>query len=383
MPFTLLRIPTQVPMKNNLLLLVFSFYLLSCSFSETTNHKGQPVIQANSDYSEYRVGEDWYRGYWSIAPHVEHDTLKITCYNAIESFEFKTDNDSIEFEIGPGGIKDFYIQMGEDTFAHTIIQGMAFETTSLSFENTSNPNTQFKFQNEESAYLNDLKKEYPLDFIDDEKSDTEVVLAVLNWTHNRWNHNGNNSPSKNDAITILNEAKEGQEFPCFAYAIVLRDQLSALGFKARTVYLKTKDAATRRSSPGHVASEVYLVDLQKWVFVDGQFNVMPILDDIPLNAVEFQDAISNRYADFELMSLSEEKTSKNSYVNFVYDYLYYFDASFDNRYEKEEWFTVDGKSSLMLVPSGVENLSRINFWDSEINYCLYTNSLEDFYARPI
>lgn len=58
------------------------------------------------------------------------------------------------------------------------------------------------------------------------------ILSILNWTHHQWKHDGNRSPKKNDAISILNEVKEGARFPCFAYAIVLRDQLTAHGFKA-------------------------------------------------------------------------------------------------------------------------------------------------------
>ena len=60
-----------------------------------------------SDYSEYRIGNDWYRGQWSIAPQVEHDTLKVLCYNSKETFEFRTDNDRIEFEIEPNTTKSF------------------------------------------------------------------------------------------------------------------------------------------------------------------------------------------------------------------------------------------------------------------------------------
>jgi len=85
----------------------------------------------------------------------------------------------------------------------------------------------------------------------------------------------------NDAISILKEAEEGRQFPCFAFAIVLRDQLNAMGFNARTVYLKSKNARRSKYPPGHVATEVYLNDLKKWVFIDGQFNVLPILDEIP------------------------------------------------------------------------------------------------------
>lgn len=277
---------------------------------------------------------------------------------------------------------DFYVQMNEDTYAHTIIKGVAFESDQLNFDNSRNAILDIKYQQEESAYLNRLKNSYPLDFNNNALSDTEVVLQVLNWTNSRWEHSGNNSPSKNDAITILNEASEGQQFPCFAYAIVLRDQLNALDFKARTIYLKTKDAANRNGPPGHVATEVYLEDLEKWIFIDGQFNVMPVLNGVPLNAVEFQNSISNDYDKFELKSLSKEKMAKNKYVDFVYDYLYYFDTSMDNRYEKEESHVIDDKSSIMLVPKGAKNLTHIDFWNMDVDYCVYTNSIQDFYTKP-
>ncbi|MEL6135706.1 MAG: transglutaminase domain-containing protein, partial [Bacteroidota bacterium] len=180
------------------------------------------MLIAKSDYSEYRIGEDWYKGQWRIAPEVTHDTLKVTCYNPKEAFVFKTDSDSITFDLKPNKAKDFYVQMGKETYAHTVIEGVPFNSNQLNFGNSQNVDFEFKYQTGESAYLEDLKRTFPLEFVDGNMDDTDIVLAVLNWTHTRWKHNGNNSPSKNDAITILNEAKEGQRFPCFAYAIVLR-----------------------------------------------------------------------------------------------------------------------------------------------------------------
>jgi len=363
-------------------ILLLSFALGACTSSKLLTYQGSPCLRATSHYSEYRIGEDWYKGQWRIAPEVEHDTLTITCYQAKESFAFKTDSDSISFDIKPHAVKDFYVQMDESTYAHTVIKGVAFQSNPITFKDSKRPKLTFKYQEGASEYLAELKETYPLEFIDSKMNDTEVVLAVLNWTHHRWEHNGNNSPSKGDAITILNEAQEGQRFPCFAYAIVLKDQLNALGYQARTVYLKTQDAEHRKSSPGHVATEVYLKDLEKWIFVDGQFNVMPVLKGKPLNAVEFQEALSHHYSDVELRSKSVEITSKKNYVTFVYDYLFYFDTHFDNRYEKEAWHTVDGKSSLMLVPVGAPHLAHIDMWDLEIDYCAYTHSVADFYARP-
>lgn len=258
-----------------------------------------------------------------------------------------------------------------------------FESNKINYNSEQRKESiKFIYQNEFSAFLKELKKEYPLDGVFDEKdSDTEKVLKILNWTNSRWKHNGRNAPEKNDAISILKEAEQGGQFPCFAFAIVLRDQLNASGFKARTVYLKTKNAKRSKYPPGHVATEVFLNDLKKWIFIDGQFNVMPTLGQTPINAVEFQQAITNQTKDLKLLSLNSI-VKEEEYYSFVYPYLFYLDTSLDNRYEKDKPYEVNGKSSVMLVPVGAKNLGRINFWDMNINDCIYTNSTLDFYAEP-
>ncbi|NQX90850.1 MAG: transglutaminase domain-containing protein [Flavobacteriales bacterium] len=368
-------------MKTPIIAMV-SLMLSSMAFAQETTYKNDPVINAETDYSEYRSGEDWYKGSWRIAPEVEHDTLPVICYSKEESFEFRTDIDKIEFNISPNTSKGFYIKMKDGRYAHTVIKGIPFMSSQIAFNNDRNSRYVIQYQSDKSEYLERLKNEFPLDFLTSDMTDAETVLAIMNWTHNRWDHDGNNSPSKMDAITILTEASEGQQFPCFAYAIVLRDQLTALGYPSRTVYLKTADAETRPSSPGHVATEVYLDDIQKWVFLDAQFDVMPTLNDVPLNAVELQNAIGNHYEEFQLESLASEKTTKSRYVSFVYDYLYYFDTSLDNRYGEAEFQVIDGMYNLMLVPSGAQNLTHIGLWDSPVDYCLYTHSVSDFYAKP-
>lgn len=259
-----------------------------------------------------------------------------------------------------------------------------FESNNINYNHTDkNQEVQIIYQTEFSPYLERLRKEYPLDVLFEEgEPDTDRVLKILNWTNNRWKHNGRNSPKNNDAISILNEAKGGGQFPCFAFAIVLRDQLNASGYKARTVYLKTKDAKRSKYPPGHVATEVYLNDLKKWIFIDGQFNVMPTLDNIPINAVEFQNAITNQSNELEILSLNKI-VKDGEYYSFVYPYLFYLDTFLDNRYDDiERPHKINGKTSIMLVPNGAKELKRINFWDMNIENCIYTNSILDFYSKP-
>ncbi|OSY88662.1 hypothetical protein WH52_03010 [Tenacibaculum holothuriorum] len=369
-------------MKKLLLLLIIS--VISCNNSK--EHNGFPVIKAKTPYTEFKVAENWYKGWWSVAPQVEHDTLKITCFAPSEKFVFKTDSDSIKFTITPGKSKDFYIHLNDSVFAHTIITGVSFNPETIQHTTNRNDSINIRYQEGSSNdYLSELATKYPIKhLLKDESNDTDKILSILNWTNNRWSHNGNNSPSKSDAITILNEAKEGKQFPCFAYAIVLKAQLENAGYKARTLYLKTKDVETRKSSPGHVATEVFVPDLNKWIFIDGQFNIMPTLNNMPLNAVEFQDALSNNYDKLKLNSLDE--VSKRLYTEFVYDYLYYLDTSLDHSVRigtNNKRHTINNNYNIMLVPNGAKNPTKIDFWKMTLDGYLYTNSLADFYAKPI
>ncbi|MES2653803.1 MAG: transglutaminase domain-containing protein [Bacteroidota bacterium] len=346
-------------------------------------YQGKPLILAGKRNLTIGIGQERYPERWGISPEIANDTLKVPLYGKTEVVVFKTDIDSIKFTVKGGESKSFYIKLGDTKPAHTIITAKPFVWDQVNYSNVeARKDLTIYYRNSKSTYFDSLSRKYPIaQLIKKGQSDMQKVLSILNWTHHQWKHDGNNAPKGNDAISILNEVKAGGRFPCFAYAIVLRDQLISQGFKARVLYLKTKDASTRKGSPGHVATEVFLNDQKKWVFIDGQFNVIPTLKGKPLNAVEFQKALSNTYN--EVVLASRDKVSKRGYTEFVYDYLYYFDTSLDNRgLPATQNFKLEGKTSLMLVPVGAPHLEKIDFWNSKVNYCIYTNSIKDFYTEP-
>ena len=373
-------------MKKLLFTLLFAGVIISCNTKSKT-YKGYPVIKANTNSADIKFGNRLFKGIWKIDPNAPIDTINVPCIQPKDPFLFRTDIDSISFLVEGGKSYDFYVQLKDSGYAHTIIRGNAMHKENLNFkEEILNSDISIKYPKiETSSHLKNLAEKYPItNLIENKKSDIDKILNVLNWTNSRWEHNGNISPSKSDAITILDEAKEGKNFPCFAYAIVLKSQLENAGFKARTIYLKTKDVETRQNSPGHVATEVYSNELAKWIFVDGQFNLMPTKNNIPLNAVELQQAINNDYETLTMKSLAE--VSKRDYVEFVYDYLYYFDVSLDQRYSEDtakKTHKISNKSNLMLTPKGSKSPTKIDFWKITLDDYLYTNSLAEFYAKPI
>jgi hypothetical protein len=345
-------------------------------------HNGQPLLISKSRFVDLGLDGDWYSMAWSISPEIPHDTLAIKLLSRQECVSFRTDRDSIGFVLKRNQFRSFYLQQVGFAPAHTVVYSTAFHWNRIRYDrNSKDENVKLHFEQPNHPYFDSLRKAYPLaDLIKNEKTDKEKVLGILNWTHHQWKHDGGNAPKGDNGLSILREVAQGGRFPCFAYSIVLRDQLLANGYKARVLYLKTADAETRKSSPGHVVTEVYLTDQKKWAFIDGQFNVMPTLHGVPLNAVEFQKALSNRYESVEMTSRG--KVSKRDYIQFVYDYLFYFDTTLDNRLlPLNQKFKIAGKSSIMLLPVNAPPLRKIGFWNSEINYCHYTTNYTDFYPN--
>jgi hypothetical protein len=365
-------------------LLLYGLLLASgTAVAQSATYQGLPVIKAHQPQADYRLGQDWVKGEWRIAPETSPDVLPLTLHAAKESVVFRTDQDSIRYTLKPGTTQRFYVLLDDGRYALTELRATGFAVEPLRFDK-ARPAAPLTIQYEagqNNAFLTQLRQQYNLDaVVQGAQNDTERALRLLHWVHQQWDHNGSNQPTKNDALTILEEVKLGKQFRCVEYGIVATSCLNAYGLKSRVLALKTKDVETTESGAGHVLLETWLPDQQKWVLLDGQWDVMPVLRGKPLNAVEFQQAIARNYKDLEIRSLSG--VSKRSYVNWIAPYLYYLDVKFDNREGQGlERTKINGKGSLMLVPAGAKEptIFQVN---NPINYCLYTRSLEAFYAKP-
>ena len=167
------------------------------------------------------------------------------------------------------------------------------------------------------------------------------------------------------------------------YATVLTDVLLSTGDVARTLALKSRDAETCKTAAGHVLTEVFLEEQNKWAVVDAQFNLMPVLAGTPLNAVELQKGIIEQQP-FELIKAGGVVSGPASrqYTAFIAPYLFYFETAFDHRKAAgRPLHQYNGKTNLMLVPLGARQptVFQRRF---PIDYWVYTLSLQQFYQPP-
>ena len=250
---------------------------------------------------------------------------------------------------------------------------------SIKFE--SNSNIEYRFaiiDSIDNEYYKLLKSYVNLDsIIGDDTDPTEIAISLTDYTHKQWSHNGINTPSKFEGLTILREAKEGKEFRCVEYSILLTELLIASQIPARQIGLKTQNVEIQESGAGHVAVEYYDNNHKKWIYADAQTNVVAFNDKIPLNSVELQFAIRNK---MEVTVRNQNKRYVENFTNWIGQYLYYFDTSFDQRVMAQNRLSYDGKTKLMLTPIGSKNPTKFQIYN-EINNVIYTNSVVEFYPE--
>lgn len=115
----------------------------------------------------------------------------------------------------------------------------------------------------------------------------QTAVATLSWVTNRWRH-ANAHMEIDDAVECLRRVDEGQRFACVEYSLVLSQALNALGIPARRLSLRQANYHAGLGR-GHVVSEAWIDDLNRWVVLDGQNGLYWTgTDGEPLGAVGLQ-----------------------------------------------------------------------------------------------
>ncbi|MDE1869133.1 MAG: transglutaminase domain-containing protein [Candidatus Micrarchaeota archaeon] len=237
----------------------------------------------------------------------------------------------------------------------------------------------FRWSDGSEQYLKTLKSEFGLDQVTRRcKTDYEIALALCRWVSMRWAHHGYNESKRPDALSILRAARHGKQFRCVEYSIVLQACLAAYGIKARIVGLLTIDIETIRGGGGHVVVEAYIKSHGKWVMLDPQNGVVPVLGRTPLNSVELQKAISMKD---RRLSFAGRPAAR--YIKFIFPYLFYFQTRFDNRANKmRRQRHYKRTTALVLVPLGYKKPLKFQRGpESKYLVRIETHSIRDFYPK--
>jgi hypothetical protein len=115
----------------------------------------------------------------------------------------------------------------------------------------------------------------------------ETARSLLTWVSRRWRH-GNAHVDRPDAVACLDRVDAGERFACVEYALVLSQALNAVGIPSRRLSLLQRPYHLGLGR-GHVVSEAWIDDLNRWVVLDGQNGIHWVgVDGLPLGAVELQ-----------------------------------------------------------------------------------------------
>ena len=164
----------------------------------------------------------------------------------------------------------------------------------------------------------------------DTDDETTIFFTLMHYVSKQWPHDGwNAAPSDMNSLNIIKNAKKGERYRCVEYGKVLNDILISFGYIARTVGVKSTEAAYGGAGMGHVATEVWSNKFNKWIFLDPQFNIYAKFRGELLNIYDIYELKSlGQYKKIEFTFIDRENGGKSldyKYGDFLDDYLGYID----------------------------------------------------------
>ncbi|MBG9784938.1 transglutaminase-like domain-containing protein [Shouchella lehensis] len=198
-------------------------------------------------------------------------------------------------------------------------------------------------------------------------SELEQFLAIMNWVHKRFEHNGFNNGDHLTSLELLKRAEKGENYRCAEYARITRDLLLAFGYVARVIRVLSENADYGGVGQSHVCSEVWSTEQEKWIFLDTQCNVYASMNETPLSYYELIQTLEHA----SIHCLLEKGVSETVYKRFISVYQGYVttDAQLDGK-------IID----FVLHLKGKRQL--LAFQAMQLSNAVYTQLVEDIYGDP-
>ena len=96
--------------------------MLTPAFGQTT-YKGLPLLKANSNKVDVRIGSVLVNGLWTIKPNYNPNSLHIHMMTPKERLVFYTDVDSAVYSLAPEKSEHFYVLLNKEHYVYTELKG--------------------------------------------------------------------------------------------------------------------------------------------------------------------------------------------------------------------------------------------------------------------
>lgn len=210
-------------------------------------------------------------------------------------------------------------------------------------------------------------------------NELDLIIEIMTWVSSQWKHDGLNEPPKGtSALQILrNVHEQNMCYRCAEYGFVLSEVLKAFGLISRSISLRTVNVAYGGYGSGHVASEIWVNELKKWIFVDPQFCIIPFHQGEPLNYLEmFTLKKSDNLSEIEFrIPESYQKLRQIRIAKFSQEYREFIAEYFGTIGIKTEGF-FPGSSLHLLLEAEKQFMTFQGFG---FNKAIFTSNPEELY----
>jgi hypothetical protein len=247
----------------------------------------------------------------------------------------------------------------------------------------------FTYQSSQNKNLTELRKQYNLDSISGNGSDINKAINLLQWMHKTVPHEDEYNHKLLTAKNIIETYKnKGLAQGCYPLAIAMNEIFLAMGFQSRIVICFPTDF--EHPNGGHVINTVYIQSLDKWVWMDPQFNAY-LKDENGnyLSIAEAREKIINHQVIF-LNSDADyhgETIDVNYYLyEFMVEHLYRFISPVHSKYNSETREKGKTFQYIELIPSNSKKPTSGLFENHSANgtqvITIHTNNPLVFWEKP-
>lgn len=249
------------------------------------------------------------------------------------------------------------------------------------------PDTAFRQLQPYSAEIDiyrSLREEANLDSVlSDTSTSLDRLLALNDYVFQLASGKTKARAVTSNAFDTFLDLREGKNIAEGEEAYLLTAMLQATGMQARTVFLMTNDAEVTKRKAGHYITEVWIPEQQRWAMADPRFNLVPMIGEFVLNAVDFQASIINNRP-YRFVSKSGEFSEKErvAYLRFIPHLLFYFASALDQRIAPDVPHAFGEYAYMLLVPVEVEIPEYFQRTVSLKDYFVVHNR-NTFYQAPV